>query len=589
MTTRSPICVVLGHVDHGKTSLLDKIRGTAIQKGEAAGITQAIGASIIPLETVKQICGQLLLQLKMDFTIPGLLFIDTPGHAAFTNLRKRGGNLADIAIVVIDLNEGFKPQTHETIQILKQFKTPFIIAANKLDLIPGWQHQEGSLLVKISNQYDPVKTAIDTKLYEIVGKLSEYSIKSERFDRIEDFTQEVAIVPVSAHTGEGVPEVLMVLTGLAQKFLNKCLTCKVEGPAKGTILEVKEETGLGTTADVIVYDGTLNVNDTIVIGGIDKPITTKVRALLLPQPLSEMRDKKTKYIRVTKVEAATGVKVLAPDLDKAVAGMPLQEATSTNLEQIQEKVRQEIAEIFIETGKTGIVVKADTVGSLEALTNMLKQASVPIRKASIGQITKKDISEALASKDSDPMQAVVLGFNVLPNKEAQELALDSQIEIITSNIVYRLLDDYKAWYGAKLQNAEAHELEKVTRPCKIQIMQGYVFRQRNPAVVGVDVLCGTLASGIELMKATAPITTVKSIQHENENIKKAEQGKQVSASLDRVTIGRQLNEGDTLYSYIPEEDFRKLKELKKYLKPEEKQLLKEIAELMRKTNPVWGI
>jgi translation initiation factor 5B len=586
---RSPICVVLGHVDHGKTLLLDKIRGTAIQNSEAGGITQAIGASIIPLDTIKEICGELLNNLKMDFTIPGLLFIDTPGHEAFTNLRRRGGSLADMAIVVVDLNEGFKPQTHETIKILRQYKTPFLVAANKLDLIPGWQPKGGSLLSDINSQYSQVQEKLDTKLYEIVGKLSEYNINSERYDRVDDFTKKIAIVPVSAKTGQGVPELLMVLTGLAQKFLNQCLQCSVDSPAKGTILEVKEETGLGTTVDAVVYDGKLDLNDTIVIGGIDQPITTKVRALLLPKPLAEMRDKKAKYIRVQNVRAATGVKIVAPDLDKVIAGMPLREATTADLDEIQELVRKEVEEILFETEDAGIIVKADTLGSLEAMISLFKKEGIPIRKASIGVITRKDLMDAQANLDKNPLQAVMIGFNTSANKEAEELARELNIPLITNTIIYKLIDEYKEWYDKKCAQMKSCELDVVVRPCKVQLIKGYVFRQRNPAVVGVEVVSGTLQNGINLMKDNTPLTTVKSIQHENKNIAKAEKGKQVAISLDKITIGRQVFEEDILYSFIPEDDFRKLRELKQFLSPEEKEILKEIAKLMRGKNPVWGI
>ncbi|MCX6707042.1 MAG: GTP-binding protein [Candidatus Woesearchaeota archaeon] len=253
---RSPICSVLGHVDHGKSSILDSIRGTCVVKGEAGLITQAIGASIIPLGTIKAKCGKLLETMNMTFTIPGLLFIDTPGHAAFTSLRKRGGALADIAIVVIDINEGFKPQTIEAIEILKNNKTPFIIAANKIDLIPGWKISQKSILQNIMEQSPDVITKIDMKLYEIVGQIHEkFSMNSERFDRVDDFTKQIAIVPCSAKTGEGLQELIMVIAGLAQRFLEKALDFNIDGPAKGSIMEVKEDKGLGKTIDVIIYDG----------------------------------------------------------------------------------------------------------------------------------------------------------------------------------------------------------------------------------------------------------------------------------------------------------------------------------------------
>ncbi|MFH2028259.1 MAG: translation initiation factor IF-2, partial [Nanoarchaeota archaeon] len=323
MTIRSLICTTLGHVDHGKSSILDKIRGTAIVKGEAGAITQAIGASIIPLDTIKNICGSLLSALNMKLRIPGLLFIDTPGHAAFTNLRKRGGNLADIAILVIDINEGLKPQTIESIEILKNYKTPFVIAANKIDLVSGWQKKEGNLIKKIQQQTQQMQEVLDNKVYTLVGKLSELGFESERFDRVDNYSKQIAIVPTSAQTGEGIPELLMVLTGLAEKYLEKCLECDVKGMAKGTVLEVKEVIGLGTCMDAIIYDGTLKKNDTIVIGSLTEPIVAKVKGLFEPTPLSEMRDKKSKFKSIQAAIAATGVRINASGTEEVVAGMPI--------------------------------------------------------------------------------------------------------------------------------------------------------------------------------------------------------------------------------------------------------------------------
>ena len=303
---RSPICIVLGHVDHGKSSILDKIRNTDIVESEPGKITQAIGASIIPLDAIKKVCGKLLENLNMKFTIPGILAIDTPGHAAFTTLRKRGGSISDIAILVVDINEGFKPQTEEAIEILKTYKTPFIVAANKIDLIPGWKRKNEFLLKNIESQEMSTIGLFEQKMYELVGKFNEkFTIQADRFDRVQDFTKQVAIVPVSAITGEGIPELLMVLAGLAQKYLEQCLECNVEGQAKGTILEVKEEKGLGKAMDVIIYDGTLKVNDIIVIGGIDQPIVTKVRELFEPKQLVDMKDKKSKYTSVKEAVSAT--------------------------------------------------------------------------------------------------------------------------------------------------------------------------------------------------------------------------------------------------------------------------------------------
>ena len=580
---RSPICTVLGHVDHGKSSVLDYIRSSAITKAEPGAITQAIGASIVPLTTIKKICGELLSE-KIQFTIPGLVFIDTPGHAAFTSLRKRGGNLADIAILVVDMNEGFKPQTIESIEILRSYKTPFVIAANKIDLIPGWRASKAMLLKNIAEQAPSVIDHLDKKMYEIVGSLYEkFAMSAERFDRVEDYTKQIAIVPVSAVTGEGIPELLMVIAGLAQRYLESCLSCDVAGLAKGTVLEVKEEKGIGTSLDVIVYDGVLRKNDMIVIGGINEPIVTKVRALFQPAPLAEMRDKKTKFTSVNEVIAASGVKIAAPNIEGAVAGMPLRGATEDTIDAIKEEVQQEVQSAFIETDANGIIVKADSLGALEAIANILREKNVSIQRASIGDISKKDISDAEAN--NDPMHAIILGFNV---KDESKLC-PAKAKIITDNVIYALLDKFTAWQQDVLALQNAAQLDNVVKPCKIRIMKGYVFRQSNPAIVGVDILEGSLSTGTKVFKDIKPIATVKNIQHEKENLSIAEKGKQVAVAFEGVTIGRQVNEGDILYAEISEQEFRMLKEYKKKLSSGEIEVLKEVAEKKREQNPTWGI
>ncbi|MCS7131860.1 MAG: translation initiation factor IF-2, partial [Hadesarchaea archaeon] len=282
---RQPIISVLGHVDHGKTTLLDKIRGTAVAAREPGQITQWIGASEVPVSAIEKVCGRLINLLGIKLAVPGLLFIDTPGHEAFTNLRRRGGALADLAALVVDVTEGFMPQTLESLTILKSYRTPFMLVANKIDKIPGWRPMpDACFLDSFAKQREEVKRALDDEVYELVGKLHEQGFEAERFDRVSDFRRQVCIVPASARTGEGIPEVLAVLAGLAQRFLERELTIEVSGPARGTVLEVKEEVGMGTTIDVIIYDGTLARGDQFVVGGLDRVIRSKVRGLLQPKP-----------------------------------------------------------------------------------------------------------------------------------------------------------------------------------------------------------------------------------------------------------------------------------------------------------------
>ena len=587
MSIRSPLCVVVGHVDHGKSSILDKIRGTAIVKSEAGAITQAIGASIIPIDTIRKICGPLLDKLKMNFSLPGLLFIDTPGHAAFTSLRKRGGNLADIAILVVDINEGFKPQTIEAIEILKSYKTPFIVAANKVDLVAGWKTKEGTLIQDISSQTYEVQQKLDTKLYELVAKFYELGFESERFDRLTDFTKQLAIIPCSAKTSEGLPELLSILSGLAQKFLEKNLEIDENKPGKGTVLEVKEDVGLGKTIDVIIYDGTIKKGDQIIIGTINDPVITKVKALFEPDPLAEMRDKKAKFSNVDFAVAATGVKISAPDLDNVVSGMPIKVVgKDDDVEKMKEEIKSEVDEILIETEKDGIIIKADTLGGLEALTNLLKEKKIKIKKAAIGNISRHELFEAESSFEKDPLQSVILGFNVELGKEIAE---NPKVKIITNNVIYRLIEDFEKWQKESAKNVDKLKLDALIRPVKIKLMPNHVFRQNNPAIVGTEILVGKIRTGMPLMKKGKQITIIKSMKEDKDNVSSAVQGKQLAVAYDHITIGRQVFEGDILYSSIPEDHFRKLKELKDLLTKDEIEVLKEIAVIMREENPVWGV
>ena len=577
---RQPIVAVLGHVDHGKTTILDKIRGSAIAAKEAGGITQHIGATEIPLETIKEICGGLLKQLKAEIKIPGLLFIDTPGHEAFTTLRKRGGALADLAILVVDIIEGFKPQTYEAIEILKTYKTPFLVAANKIDKIHGWIPFENyPFSHSIQKQSDKVKYELESKIYEIVAKLNELGFNADRFDRVRDFTREVAIVPVSGKTGEGIPELLMLLVGLSQAFLRRELEITPEMPAKGTVLEVKEEHGLGVTVDVIIYDGHIKRGDTIVVGSIEsKPIVTRVKALLKPRPLEEIRFSTRKFINVKEVYAASGVKIAAPNLENALAGSPLIVANK-NVEKAVEEVKKEIEEIRIKTDKLGLVLKADTLGSLEALVNMLKRLNVPIRYADVGDISRKDVFEA--ENVTDKKLACIIGFNVRVRKDAEELAKKKGIKILTGNIIYKIVEDYENYLKEVEEEEKRKIFEKLPRPAVIKILPGYVFRHSKPAIVGIEVLAGTLRKRVRLAKDGKIIGLVKDMQENRVSVDEARKGKQLAIAIDNAVVGRNVDEGDILYTFITREELEMLEKYKKFMSEDEIEALEIIKTKIR--------
>ena len=567
---RQVIVTIMGNVDSGKSQTIDTIKKTSIVRSEPGKITQSIKAYSISLSAIKDICEDLLDISKIK--VPGLLLIDTPGHKSFTSLRKRGGSLADIAILVIDINEGIKPQTLECIEILKENKTPFVIALNKIDLINGWQSKEKlSLIKKINSQSPSVQKTLDDKLYKIVGSLYELDFNSERFDRIEDFAKQIVMVPMSAKTGEGIPELFMVITGLAQRFLESQLSYDQNSPAEGTILEISEEKGLGLCMDTIIYKGKIKINDTIVLGTLKDPIVTKIKAIFLVE--------KSQLKSVKEAEAAIGVKISAQNIENVIPGMPLKVANK-DLEKAKIEIKSLVEEITFEFDKDGVVIKADSIGSLEALINILREKKIPIKKASTGIISKKDIAEALASQNF--LYRAVLGFNVQPIE-------NTDVKIITSNIIYTLVENFEKWYKEEKQSHERKVLLNLTKPCKIKILQGYVFRQSSPAVCGVEILAGILKAGTPLVKDEKQITEAKELQHEGKKILEAKRGEQIALSMPGVSIGRQIKEGDILYSDLTEEQFRTYKKMKTTLTNEEVQILKEIAELKRKINPSWGI
>ena len=567
MYVRQPIVSVLGHVDHGKTTLLDYIRGTAITAREAGAITQHIGATEVPLDAIKKLCGSLLKGKK--FKVPGLLFIDTPGHFAFITLRARGGALADLAILVIDINEGIMEQTDESIKILKKYKTPFVVAANKIDAIPGWHRFDGVISQRLEKQNDMARKEFDERLYKLIGNLYERGFSAERYDKIRDFTKNVAVIPISAKTGEGIPELLMILIGLAQRFLKKNLESE-EKAGKGVVLEVKEERGLGVTIDAIIYDGVIKVGDKIVIGGKEEPFITGIRALLKPKPLNEIREPTERFDYVKECRAACGIKIAAPDLEKTFAGAPIK--VLENLEKDIREIKNEM-KMDVELQDEGIVIKADAIGSLEALSFLLRSKGIPIRKVEVGDISKRDIMEALTN--ANPLNRVIIGFNVKLLEESDE------VEIIRERVIYKLIEEFEEWREKKKKEIEEQKRKEINYPGMILLLPDYVFRISKPAIVGVRVLAGEIRTGQKLIRDDGKqVGKIKSIQSEKKTIPVARQGMEVAIAIEGATVGRQIKPNQILYVDISQNEIEKLMEMD--LTPDEKDIIEKLIKIKRK-------
>jgi translation initiation factor 5B len=589
---RQPVVVVLGHVDSGKTSLLDRIRGTAVQEREAGGITQHIGASFFPIETIKNITGHLYSKIsRSDTQIPGLLVIDTPGHEIFANLRMRGGSAADIAIVVVDVNKGFEAQTIESIEILRTRKVPYLIALNKIDMISGWRKSGMPFITEEMKRQDPtIQEAIDTKIYDVVGSLSRLGYNSEAFWRVKDFTKELAIVPVSAATGVGIPELLAVLVGLSQQYLAKRLEQHKVG-ARGIVLEINEEVGLGPSANVILLDGVLKHGDSIVIAKREGAIITKVKSILLPKPLDEMRDPRDKFKPVDQVISAAGLKITSPDLNGVLAGSPLYTIEKKDDENtLKQMVESEVKSAILNTDSNGVVLRCDTIGSIEAIIDLLKRADIPVRSADIGHITRRDIIEASAVREKDRYLGVVLGFNVKVLDDAEKESYERNIKIFNERIIYNLVRNYTDWVTYQREHEDSILFNEIPPICKFQFMRGYIFRRNDPAVFGAEILVGRLRQKVMVVSEDGKrIGTVQQVQENGKAIEEATKGMQVAVSIKGPVIGRHLNEDDILYTDLNSRHAKTLTERFSHrLNEDEKQVFDRIITLKRKSDPAYG-
>ncbi len=582
---RHPIVSVLGHVDHGKTSILDHIRGSKVFDREAGAITQHIGASEVPMATIMERAGPLLKGKK--FGVPGILCIDTPGHHAFSSLRGRGGQLADIAVLVVDISEGFKPQTMESLNILKRAKTPFIVALNKVDRIEGWKTgTDVPFILNVKKQSPEVLARFDEKFYSVLGTLFEQGLPADRYDRVANFTKQICIVPTCATSGEGIPDLLAMLVGLSQKFLEQRLESDSDMSGEGTILEVKEDKGLGQTLDVVLYAGSIRKDDRILLGTQAEPIERTIRALLKPSPNDDMRDARKAFVDADEIVAAAGIKLVCTDVQDVVSGAPLRVIRDGNDEEAWEAV-EKASRINIPLKDHGVFVKADTIGSLEAMAGELTAIGIPIRAASVGDISRRDVMGAAAM--TDPLYRALLGFNVKLLSGVEAEAAEKELPVFVDKVIYSLVEDYQEWLASKKAELDASQRKTRVHPCKFLFLDGCSFRQRDPAVFGVRILAGELHTGRSIIKDDGKeIGKIRSIQKDGDTIKIAKMGDEVAISVPGPTLGRQIKEGDMLYMDIPGGDAKWLYNEGK-IKPEERDVLEELMKVRRQVDRFWGM
>ena len=581
---REPIVSLLGHVDHGKTTLLDRIAGSVRAPKEAGGITQHIGAIEVPGTTVRHLCEGILRTDQL--VVPGLLFVDTPGHRSFETMRRRGGALADIAILVVDAREGVMPQTRESIQILRREKTPFAIALTKIDLLPGWRKPSGptTLAEQVAKGGAEFERGLDARLYAVAQEVVELGFSADRYDRVSDFTRNVGIVPVSAKSGVGVPELIALLVGLSQRFLKHELALSSSG-GEATILERSDQKGVGPVGNVIVYRGRLKVGDEVVVTGRSEPFATHVRGIYRPVPLKGANSRHVRLQSLAEVKAAAGIYLAAPGIEDAMPGGLLKVVHS---EEEKERVEAELAresQPVTEVALTGVAIYADTLGGLEALAFECREKAIPVHEAGVGPVGRPTIIRMATVKD--PTHRAVLAFNVPILPDAQPEGESGPVRIIRATVMYRAIEEYQTWRAERQRELLAQERIALVHPAKLEVLPGFIFRMSKPAIVGIKVLGGTLRPGVRLMRPDGTeVGVLKALQKEGSSVTSAEESTELAASIDGAVVGRNLKEGDVLLVELPEFAARALRT--QTLTPRESEILEEVVRIHRPAHPFWG-
>lgn len=568
---RSPICCIMGHVDTGKTKLLDCIRGTNVQEGEAGGITQQIGATYFPAENIRERTKELKADAKLN--VPGLLVIDTPGHESFTNLRSRGSGLCDIAILVVDIMHGLEPQTIESLNLLKMRNTEFVVALNKVDRLYGWKTCRNAPIVKaIKQQSKDVQNEFNMRLTQIVTQFKEQGLNTELYYKNKEMGETFSIVPTSAISGEGIPDMLLLLVQWTQKTMIEKLTFSNE--IQCTVLEVKVVEGHGTTIDVVLVNGVLHEGDQIVVCGMQEPIVTTIRALLTPHPMKELRVKGT-YVHHKEIKAAQGIKITAQGLEHAIAGTSLYVVgPNDDLEDIMESAMDDMRSVMNRIDKTGegVCVQASTLGSLEALLEFLKSDAVkiPVSGISIGPVHKKDVMKASVMLEKRKEYATILAFDVKVTPDARELADDLGVRIFCADIIYHLFDQFKAYIDNLKEERKRESAEEAVFPCVLKIMPGCIFNKKDPIVLGVDVLEGIAKIGTPIcvpQKEFIEIGRIASIENNHKAVDYAKKGQTVAIKIvgsnseeQQKMYGRHFEQEDELVSRISRRSIDILKE-----------------------------
>ncbi len=584
-TLKAPVCCIVGHIDAGKTSLLDKLRNSNVQAKEAGGITQHIGSTFFPIENIRKNCASIKGKFEVIHKIPGILMIDTPGHSEFQSLRDVGTSICDLGILIIDIEESVQEQTKEAIKLLKEKNIPFVIAVTKLDKIYGWTTTTSSnLRGALKEQSKDVAMILESKLEDIKYDLSKEEINAEFYFKNTKPEKVYSMIPVSSKTGEGIADILALLVYISQTWMIKKLTFKEK--VKCTIMESKYDQHLGYTIDVILSNGTLNVGDKFAVATSEGAKITTIRNILTPTPMTQL-GKKTQWSYHDSVKASIGVKLIGSNLDGVYPGTHLQSIDATVSEEEAVKlVNEEIDKVWKSYvfESPGVFFSAQTFGELEAGYSIFKKAGINVAGAYIGSPSNKIIDRICMNLDGKeneklPENRMYFYFGPFNDVSVEEYAKTKEVKLLTSEVIYNLVDFYKKEREQIIKSRQNSNTEAVF-PVQLSILKQYIFLKggNEHLLFGVKVKKGTLYKNtpIIVVGKNVILGKVTNIQFNHKDQEKGLEGQEVCIRLDnpnKLTYARHFDESDILIGNMTRESIDVLKRDFKDMVPKKDWLL----------------
>ena len=555
---------------------------------------------------------------KPKFDSPGIIFLDTPGHESFGSIRNRSGSVADIAILIVDIVEGFKPQTIQSIEILEQNDIPFIIVGNKVDRIHQWESKRGrSSWQSWNEQSKDVQKMADDFYYKLLGQVASHSKfnLAKYWDGIKtfDIKNDRLFVPMSAKEGEGLQDLLFVILAMAEKFAREDLIIHSEDMAEGYVLESREEIGVGKTIDIILTKGTIRVGDSVAYNTNDGPIadsshadestSVRIRSIRRPMGMAEMRDAGKRWENIQSASAASGLKLVIPrmkeihigskiffpkpeeDLEPIFKEMKLENKRIRDDAPIMCSICSEVlsrkefstrhtnpsaqGEGFSPGCQTarevreGAVVKARTFGGLEAVLYELKKRKIPISHAEVGPVNKRDVREILATGNDEHKFLIALAVkgNVQVEqeiKDAEKSKKSVDFNYIQGDILYQIMDQIDERVEEIRETAANSDSGILFRPAQIRYLN-MSFKDK-PAVFGVQVLKGQIRVGQELLRSDGTgrvLGKILSIGTDGETV--AHEGEQVPIQVNIRFSRSNIIDDEIFYGNVLEEDSKNMR------------------------------